>query len=89
VSFNDNSKPTLFISYCWDEVTCMLIKLDWSCHGYKLATKILKLQRKTIFSENVITENPENTLFVTQGFPNLIREGGRTVGSGKVVSIVE
>lgn len=49
--------------------TCMLIKLDWSCHGYKLATKILKLQRKPIFSENVITEDPENTLFVTQGFP--------------------
>ncbi len=29
--------------------------------GCKLATKILKIQRKSIFLENVITENPENT----------------------------
>ena len=57
--------------------------------GYKLATKILKTQRKTIFSENIMTENPENTLSVTQGSPNLIREGGRTVGSGRVATIVE
>ncbi len=28
--------------------------------------------------ENMITENPENTPSVTQGSPNLIREGGRT-----------
>ena len=45
-----------------------------------MATKILKLQRKSIFLENVITENLENTPSVTQGSPNLIREGGRTVG---------
>lgn len=57
--------------------------------GYKLATKILKLQRKTIFLVNMMTENPENTSFVTQGFPNLIREGGRTVGSGRVATIIE
>lgn len=42
--------------------------------GYKLATKILKTQRKIIFLENIMTENPENTLSVTQGSPNLIRE---------------
>ncbi len=57
--------------------------------GYKMATKILKLQRKSIFSENMMTENPENTLFATLGSPNLIREGGRTVGSGRVASIIE
>lgn len=32
-------------------------------------------------------DNSENTLFATQGFPNLIREGGRTVGSGHVATI--
>ena len=57
--------------------------------GYKMATKILKLQRKSIFSENMITENPENRPFATQGSPNLIREGGRTVGSGRVATIIE
>ena len=55
--------------------------------GYKMATKILKLQRKTIFSENMITKNPENTPFVTQGSPNLIREGGRTVKADHVDAI--
>ena len=54
-----------------------------------MATKILKLQRKSIFSENMMTENPENTLFATLGSPNLIREGGRTAGSGRVAVIVE
>lgn len=37
----------------------------------------------------MVTENPENTPFATQGFSNLIREGGRTVGSGRVATIVE
>ena len=54
-----------------------------------LATKILKTQRKSLFSENMMTENPENKPFVTYGSPNLIREGGRTVGSGRVATIVE
>ncbi len=57
--------------------------------GYKLATKILKTQRKSIFSANVTIQNLENTPFVTQGSPNLIREGGRTVGSGRVATIIE
>lgn len=30
-------------------------------YGYKLATKILKPQRKQIISENMTIENPENT----------------------------
>ena len=54
-----------------------------------MATKILKLQRKTIISENMMKENPENTPFATQGLPNLIREGGRTVESGRVATIIE
>lgn len=57
--------------------------------GYKMATKILKTQRKSIFSENMITENPENRPFATLGSPNLIREGGRTGGSGRVAIIIE
>lgn len=57
--------------------------------GYKMATKILKLQRKSLFSENMITKNPENTPFANLGSPNLIREGGRTVGSGRVATIIE
>ena len=36
-----------------------------------------------------MTENPENKPFVTQGSLNLIREGGRTVGSSRVASIIE
>ena len=31
--------------------------------GYKMATKILKTQRKSIFLENMITKKPENTPF--------------------------
>lgn len=42
-----------------------------------------------MFSDNMITKKPENTPLVTQGFPNLIREGGRTVGSGRVATIIE
>ena len=42
-------------------------------HGYKMATKILKIQRKSIFSKDMMTENLENTPSVKQGFPNLIR----------------
>ncbi len=58
-------------------------------HSYILATKILKTQRKSTISENVITKKPKNKPFATQGSPNLIREGGRTVGSGRVATIIE
>ena len=37
----------------------------------------------------MITKNPENTPFAIRGSPNLIREGGRTVGSGRVATIIE
>ena len=37
----------------------------------------------------MITEKLENMPFVTRGYSNLIREGGRTVGSGRVASIIE
>ena len=57
--------------------------------GYKMATKILKLQRKSMILVNKITENPEKILSATQGSLNLIREGGRTVGSGRVATIIE
>lgn len=57
--------------------------------GYKLTTNILKIWRKSIFSENLTTENPENTPAVTKGSSNLIREGGRTVDSGRVAAIIE
>lgn len=57
----------------------------WLQIGYK----ILKMQRKKIFLENMMTEMPENKPFVTQASSNLIREGGRTVESGKVATIIE
>lgn len=57
--------------------------------GYKMATKILKLQRKTILSENKMTENPKNTPFATLGSTNLIREGGCTVDSGCMATIIK
>lgn len=44
---------------------------------------------KINFLENMITENHENTSFAIQGITNLIREGGRTVGSGRVATIIE
>lgn len=37
----------------------------------------------------MMIESPENTPLATQGSPNLIREGGRTVGSGRVATIIE
>lgn len=42
-----------------------------------------------MISENMITENPENTPSVTQASLNLIREGGRTAGSGRVAAVIE
>lgn len=36
-----------------------------------------------------MTENPENTLFVMRGSTNLICKVGRTVGSGRVATIIE
>lgn len=45
----------------------------------------MKLQRKSILSENMMKENPENIPFAMQGFPNLIREGGRTAGTERVL----
>lgn len=36
-----------------------------------------------------MNEKHENAPFIAYGFPNLIREGGRTVGSGRVATIIE
>ena len=57
--------------------------------GYKMATKILKIQRKCVFYENPPLKKPKNTPFYTTDYPALIREGGRTVGSGRVATIIE
>lgn len=54
-----------------------------------MATKILKTQRKSAISENMMTENPENTLFVAKDSLDLIHEGGRTVVFGRVATIIE
>ena len=51
--------------------------------------KYFQMKQARALSENMITENPENTPFATEGSPNLIREGGRTVGSGRVATIIE
>lgn len=51
-----------------------------------MATRILKTQRKSIFSENLMTEKSENTPFAKQGSSNLIREGGiLNVGYEKIL----
>lgn len=57
--------------------------------GYKMATKIMKTQKKSLFYEKSKTKNIANTPFATQGSSYLIREGGRTVGSGRVATIIE
>ena len=49
----------------------------------------MKTKRKSLFSENMMTKNPENMPFAKQGSLTLIREGGRTVGSGRVATIIE
>lgn len=54
-----------------------------------MATKILKTQKKPTIPDNMLTENPENKPFAKQYSLNLIREGGRTVGSGRVATIIE
>ena len=59
-----------------------------SC-GYKMATKFLKIQRKSTLPEKTNIENPENTSSNTTDYPALICEGGRTVGSGRVATIIE
>ena len=54
-----------------------------------MATKILKLQRNSVFSEKPTLKSHENTpLYITE-YLTLIREGGRTVGSGRVATIIE
>lgn len=53
--------------------------------GYKSSEN----PEKSVISENMITENPENTPSVTQASLNLIREGGRTAGSGRVAAVIE
>ncbi|MBD5455025.1 MAG: hypothetical protein HDR23_00850 [Lachnospiraceae bacterium] len=54
-----------------------------------MATKIMKTQKKSLFYEKSKTKNIANTPFATQGSSYLIREGGRTVGSGRVATIIE
>lgn len=51
-----------------------MLPIEWRVWINILANKILKIQRKTIFSKNVMTENPDNTPFATKDFPSLIRE---------------
>ena len=38
------------------EVLIGVYKRSWLQNGYKMATKILKIQRKSIFSEDMMTE---------------------------------
>ena len=59
--------------------------MAWLQNGYKNSENTEKIN---IFKD-MMTENLENTPSVKQGFPNLIREGGRTVGSGRVATIIE
>ena len=47
------------------------------------------LQKFSKYRKNLMTEKPENAPFAKQGYPNLIRECGRTVGSGRVATTIE
>ena len=75
-------------------LVCTVKYLHYCDYYYTLgndsqSTPKLIAYRKSIFSKDMMTENLENTPSVKQGFPNLIREGGRTVGSGRVATIIE
>lgn len=54
-----------------------------------MATKIMKTQRKSVFSKNMMTKTPKTHHLSPQGSPNLIREGSRTAGSGRVAAVIE
>lgn len=61
------------------------IKYPWLQIGYKNPENTEKINIFRKYDD----KNPENKPFVIQGSPNLIREGGRTVGSGRVATIIE
>ena len=62
-------------------------------HNYLVATKwlqkIRKYREKAHFLKKPTLKNAENTPSYTTDYLTLIREGGRTIGSGRVASIIE
>ncbi len=57
--------------------------------GYKLATEILKIQRKLIILEKSNDRKVWKYAICHKRIFQPNREGGRTVGSGRVASIIE
>ncbi len=57
--------------------------------GTVLVPKILKTIKNDANMNNHIKRNTENTPFVITKNYGVNREGGRTVGSGRVASIIE
>ena len=55
----------------------------------KWLQKIRNYRENLYFLKRPTLKIPKNTLFYTTDYPALIREGGRTVGSGRVASIIE
>lgn len=59
--------------------------MPWLQIGYKKSENTEKINIFGKYDDSP----PENTLFATYGPLSLIREGGRTVGSGRVATIIE
>ena len=55
----------------------------------KWLQKIRNYREKSHFLKETTLKTPENTPSYTIDYPTLIREGGRTVGSGRVATIIE
>lgn len=53
--------------------------------GYKSSEN----PEKSVISENMMTKTPKTHHLSPQGSPNLIREGSRTAGSGRVAAVIE
>ena len=67
-------------------VIIMFIIASWLQNGYKNSGNVEKI---CIFLKKLALKKPENMLSHTTDYLALIREGGRTVGSGRVATIIE
>lgn len=59
--------------------------MSWLQNGYKNFETTEKINIFRKYDD----KKTRNQSFVIQGSPNLIREGGRTVGSDRVATIIE
>ena len=59
------------------------------CAATKWLQKFRKYRENPHFPQKSTLKNPENTQSYITDYLTLIREGGRTVGSGRVATIIE